>query len=356
LTHKERIERVIAGRKPDVTPSLGGWIADPKLLMNAAELTYEQYAADPMTGMIAAHLRLGFDGMIAIMGVQNVDDYRIVDEHSYIGSHLNSDFDSLVHEIEALPEAHELEALFDFEVQYTRFREELINTQARIGDILYMPAQWDAGARASWFQTYGYENFFMLVGLYPHLAAKLFRIGGAQGYNKGRLIAAAVGEGLYPKAVLLGEDVCSQRGPMIAVDFLREHYAPALAHGLEPLLEAGIRPVWHCDGAVGPMLPMLFECGIQGLQGFQPECGMRIEELVELRTRDGEKLLIYGPMSVTTELNVLDAKEVAALVRRHVAICRDEADLVYFTANTINPDVPLCNLIAMMDTLHSIVL
>jgi len=356
MTHKERLDRVIAGGKPDITPSLGGWIADPKLLMGAAELTYAQYAADPMAGMLAAHTRLGYDGIVAIIGVDNLDDYRIVDKQSYIGSYLNKDFDEMVREIEALPDAHEIEAAFDFDAQYAKFRQELIDTQARIGDILYVPAQWDAGARASWYGTYGYENFFLLIGLHPDLAAKLFHIGGAQGYNKGRLIAAAVREGLYPKAVLLGEDICTQRGPMISVDFLREHYAPALAHGLGPLLEAGVRPVWHCDGNVGPMLPMLLECGIQGLQGFQPECGMKIEELVKLRTREGGKLLIYGPMSVTTELNTLDARSVADLVRRHVAICRDEADLVYFTANTICPDVPLENLIAMMDTLHSIAL
>ena len=356
MTHKERLERVIAGGKPDVTPSLGGWVADPKLLMGAAGLTYEQYAADPMAGMLAAHVRLGYDGMVAIMGVNNVDNYRIVDEHSYVGSHLNKDFDVMASEIEALPDAHEQEASFDFDAEYARFRGELVRTQAAIGDILYMPAQWDAGARASWYGTYGYENFFLLIGLRPDLAAKLFRIGGAQGYNKGRLIAAAVREGIYPKAVLLGEDVCTQRGPMISVDFLQEHYAPALARGLAPLLEAGVRPVWHCDGNVLPMLPMLLECGVQGLQGFQPECGMMIEELVKLRSREGNKLLIFGPMSITTELPVLDAGGVAELVRRHVEICRDTADLVYFTANTICPDVPLENLIAMMDTLHSIVL
>jgi len=351
MTHRERLDCVFAGGVPDTTAILGGWIADPNLLIGAAGVSRDEYAGDPMRYMVKAHENLGIDGLIAIMGM-DVDRWRIVDEHSYIGASLNDDFDAFIRAVEALPSADEVERSFDFDVEYATFAAELKQTQAQCGELVYMPAQWSAGARASWFQTYGYENFFMLVALHPKLAGKLFAIGGAEGYNRGRLIARAVGEGLYPKAVLLGEDVCAQRGPMMSVDFLREYYAPALAHGLEPLLNAGIRPVWHCDGNVMPMLPMLFECGIQGLQGFQPECGMKIEELVKLRTREDKKLLIFGPMSVTTELNALTPKEIERLVRHHVEICRDTVDLVYLTANTINPDVSLENLLTMYRTLR----
>jgi uroporphyrinogen decarboxylase len=189
----------------------------------------------------------------------------------------------------------------------------------------------------------------MLVGLRPDLAIKLFQIGGAMGYCQSRLIAAGVREGIFPKAVLFGEDICTQRGPMISVDLLRDHYAPALAHGIEPLLEVGCRPVWHSDGDVRPLIPMLLECGIRGFQGFQPECGMRIEELIKLRDKDGGKLLIYGPFAVTTELPVLSPDELRAKVRYYAQICRDYADLVFFTSNTICPDVPYDNLLAVYD-------
>jgi hypothetical protein len=37
---------------------------------------------------------------------------------------------------------------------------------------------------------------------------------------------------------------------MISPDFLERYYAPQLRYGLEPLLEVGCRPVWHCDGDV----------------------------------------------------------------------------------------------------------
>ena len=49
--------------------------------------------------------------------------------------------------------------------------------------------------------------------------------------------------------------------------------------------------VWHCDGDVRPILNDILNCGIGGLQGFQRECGMDLNWIADLKTRDGEPLL-----------------------------------------------------------------
>jgi uroporphyrinogen decarboxylase len=224
--------------------------------------------------------------------------------------------------------------------------------QERCGDLVWMPAQWGATARVTWFFHFGYEHFFCIVGLYPDRARKLMEIGGAQARCRCRLIARAVQEGLYPKAMLFGEDICTQRGPMISPAFLEEHYMPQVAYSIEPLLDVGCKPVWHSDGDVRGLMDMLIEAGVQGFQGFQPECGMLLEEIVEKRTRDGEPLLIFGSLAVTTQLPVLSADEVQAEVRRAIDVCRGRASLVLFTSNTINPDVPLANIAAMHEAVR----
>ena len=96
---------------------------------------------------------------------------------------------------------------------------------------------------------------------------------------------------------------------------------------------------------------MLIDCGVQGFQGFQPECGMNIEYVAQRRTRDGSPLLIFGPLAVTTELPVCAPEEIRDKVRHAVDVCRGNADLVLFTANTINPDVPLDNIRAMYEAI-----
>ena len=251
-----------------------------------------------------------------------------------------------------MPEAAEIEAGFDLDAAYGAFREGQLAMQERCGEMLWMPAQWGAGAGISWYGRFGYENFFLIVGLHEPQARKLMEVGGANGRCQSQVIARAVEEDIYPRAVLLGEDICAQRGPMISMEFMETYYAPELRRGLEPLLEVGCRPVWHSDGDVRPMLPMLLDCGIQGLQGFQPECGMRLEELVELKTRDGGPLLIFGPLAVTTELPVMTPDEVSARVRWAEDVCKGKASLVIFTGNTINPDVPLANIRAMYEAVR----
>jgi hypothetical protein len=52
-------------------------------------------------------------------------------------------------------------------------------------------------------------------------------------------------------------------------------------------------------------------------------------------------------LAVTTELPVMRPEQVYERVREVIGICRGRADLALFTANTINPDIPLENIRAM---------
>jgi hypothetical protein len=343
----QRLETVFSGRKADRTPSLGGWIAGAESISQLAGKTVDDFWQDPVSTCVLAYKFLGADGLIDFLLPASRHDYRCVDENSYARANLSEKLEDAVARVEAMTEAEEIKETFNLDAQYARFKDKLLSTQAKCGDIVYMPAIWGAGAYMSWYFQFGYENFFLMVGLYPEHARKLIEIGGADGYNKCRLVARAVKEGLYPHALLLGEDICSQRGPMVSVDFIEKYYAPQLREGLKPLLDVGCRPVWHSDGDIRPLIDMLIDCGIQGFQGFQSECGVKVEDMIRRRTRDHGKLLIFGPMSVTVELPVMNPRQVQAKVRYYIDLCRSDADLVFFTSNSINPDVSVANIIAL---------
>ena len=347
MTSRERLEAVFAGSIPDRTPLLGGWIACPEHICAIVGVTLEDYWADPQRVSIEAYKRLGMDGLIACFVPPAKTDFRCVDASSYAHARIGMSLDEALAKIEAMPSAEAIERDFDFARSYGEFRRDMSDWQTRCGDMVWMPAQWGAGASVSWYGEFGYENFFLIVGLYPDHARKLGEVGGAHGLNRTRLVAQAVREGIYPHALLSGEDICTQRGPMISPDFIERHYAPQLRRGLEPLLEVGCRPVWHCDGDVRPILDMLLDCGVQGFQGFQPECGMTIDFVARKRTREGKPLVIFGPLAVTTELPVCSPSEIRHRVRHAIDVCRGNAQLVLFTGNTINPDVPLDNIRAM---------
>ena len=349
LSPWERLEAVFAGRKPDHTPILGGWIASPDHISAITGISLEQYWENPVEASIVAYEKLGTDGLIDIYVPRDKDDFRCVDEHTYQRAVIDLSINEVLARIEDMPTPEEMERGFDFAGAYEEFQALLKTRQKQFKEMVFMPARWSAGARITWYAEFGYENFFTIVGLYPYHARKLLEIGGAIGRFQSQLVAEAVREGIYPHALLLGEDICSQRGPMISPDFMEKYYAPQLRYGLEPLLEVGCRPVWHSDGDIRPIMDMLIDCGIQGFQGFQPECGMTLDYVIKKRTRDGDKLLIFGPLSVTTELPRCSPEEIRNKIREAKAICESEADLVIFTANTINPDIPLDNIIAMYE-------
>jgi len=64
--------------------------------------------------------------------------------------------------------------------------------------------------------------------------------------------------------------------------------------------------------------------------------------------------LIFGPFAVTTELPVWAPEKIRQRVRAVAELCRDKADLVFFTSNTINPDIPLENLLALYDEIKKL--
>jgi len=349
LSPRERLEMLFARQEPDRTPILGGWIACPEHICTLADATLREYWDDPEGVSIRAYRELQHDGLISIFVPKHESDFRCVDADSYLHARHQMSLKEALADIEAMPPADEIEATFDLDLEYAAFRQELLRAQARCGEMVWMPAHWSAGARVTWYGDYGYENFFLIVGGYPEHARKLMAVGGARGYNVGRMVARAVEEGIYPHAILFGEDICTQRGPMVSPRFLAEHYAPQLAHGLEPLLEVGCNPIWHSDGDVRLIVDMLIACGVQGFQGFQPECGMTIEHITTKRTREGNPLILFGPLAVTTELPVYSPVKVRARVREAIDACKGVAHLALFTSNTINPDVPLDNIRAMYD-------
>lgn len=349
MNEKQRIEAVIAGKQPDYTPVVGGWIACPEHICNICEITLDEYWKNPEPITAEAYRRLGTDGLVWLFVPATQEDYRCVDASSFSSATKDRTLEETLEYIDSMPEPERYESDFDYEAEYAKFKAELQKYQQMCDPVLWMPAQWFAGSKISWYQDIGYENFFMLIGLYEKHFRKLLEIGHVTGRQNCELVARAVKEGLYPKAMFFGEDVCTQRGPMVDPDYLEKYWAPLLADSMKPLLEVGCRPIWHCDGDVRPILDMLLDCGIGGFQGFQPECGMTIEYVSRMRTKDGGKLLLLGPLSVTGELPVMTPKQVKAKVRDSIDCCKGNADLLLFTANTINPDVPLENIRAMYE-------
>ncbi len=152
------------------------------------------------------------------------------------------------------------------------------------------------------YTTYGYEPYFSAYALYPEVMEAHFSLQADLATLNNRAAARAYVEGGLPPLHRLDHDMADSRGLLVRPGTLDRIWFPHFARCLEPVLEAGVRLLWHCDGNLMDMVPRLLEVGLHGFQGFQYEDGMDYVRICRMKARDGESLIILGGVSVTRTL------------------------------------------------------
>jgi uroporphyrinogen decarboxylase len=89
---------------------------------------------------------------------------------------------------------------------------------------------------------------------------------------------------------------------LVNVKTLDKIWLPHFTRAIRPLIDGGIRAIWHCDGNLMDLVPRLLEAGIAGFQGFQYEDGMDYKKICRMKDRNGNPLLIIAGVSVTRTL------------------------------------------------------
>ncbi len=355
LSARDRLDAAFALQPVDRPPALAGWIADPAKVMALTGADEDTYWNDPIPISVEAYRRLGVDGLLDVNVPSERGGYTLCTKADMAERARYDSPEAVLAEIERLPPPDQVEAEFDEEAEYQRACAQLKERQALCDpDMYWCPARWEVIANFEWYRTYGYESYLLAVALYPDAIARLYRHAAAVAACHARVVARMLRDGIQPRGMLCGMDICGRGGPLIDPAFLQDHYFPLVRQAIEPIRRAGGKLVWHSDGDVRPLLDDILDLGVAGLQGFQSECGVNLEDIVERRTIDGDPLLIFGPISVATTLVRETPAGVKRAVREAIRICEGRASLVLFTSNEILPDVPMENMKALYEVLREL--
>lgn len=235
----------------------------------------------------------------------------------------------------------------DRENNIRKIMDYQVATQQELGDEILWTFGMDAhgpGICHFSYGKYGYEGFFLAVGLFPDIVSDQMRAQAELARAHNACIVEAAERLDWPKIGYTGTDVTTQRGNMIDPLTMDKIYFPHLDYALQPLVEAGFKLVWHSDGNMNDMLGPLIDIGVAGFQGFQEECGTRIADVAKLRTRNGDPLILWGSCSV---VDVLRGGNFAD-IRREVQRVLDEwphPGLCLATSSYIGEDVPFENVV-----------
>jgi uroporphyrinogen decarboxylase len=103
----------------------------------------------------------------------------------------------------------------------------------------------------------------------------------------------------------------------------------------------------HSDGAIAPLVPDLLEIGLDVLNPLQPE----VMDLVRLKREYGPDLCFCGGISTQRVLSRGTPDDVEQELRRKVKLMARGGGYIVATAGSVQGDVPLSNLVRLIDLL-----
>jgi uroporphyrinogen decarboxylase len=200
------------------------------------------------------------------------------------------------------------------------------------------------------YGTYGYVHYFTAFITYPEVMEKCFSLAADVCLPSARAAARAYEEGNLPPLLRLDHDIADSRGILVGLKALERLWLPHFVRAIQPLLDSDIRLLWHCDGNLMELLPVLLDIGFDGFQGFQYEDGMDYERICAMRTRSGDEPIIIAGSSVSRTLPFGTAEEVKEELDRLVKY-GPKTGLFLGCSSSMAPGVPWENIETLVEGL-----
>ncbi len=143
------------------------------------------------------------------------------------------------------------------------------------------------------------------------------------------------------------DDVATQNSLMISQEMWREYVRPRQAQLVELGRASNIPIMYHCDGAIYPLIPELIEMGIDLLNPVQPDAkGMEPERL---KSEFGDRLSFHGGIDIIKTLPRGTEEDVRREVGERVRVLGRQGGYIMASSHHIQSDTPLANVFAMYE-------
>lgn len=195
------------------------------------------------------------------------------------------------------------------------------------------------------WQIRGMQEFLMDLAAQPNIPRYIMeRLTEIHVENLDRALAVA-GDEL--DMVYFYDDVATARSLMISPTMYRAMVRPCHER-LIAVAKKYHKPVmYHCDGAIGFLIPDLIEMGIDLLNPLQPDApGM---DAARLKREFGARLSFHGGIDIIQTLPRGTVAEVRTEVQERVNVLGQDGGYVLCSSHHIQSDTPVANILAMYD-------
>ena len=149
------------------------------------------------------------------------------------------------------------------------------------------------------------------------------------------LIRRALDEGIRMDGLFLVEDLGVQTGPLFSPSLLESLLVPQYARLAAFLQAEGIYFLMHSCGAIGPLIPILIEAGVQVLQPLQATAGLDVRKLKE---EFGDRLTFMGNINAKI---MSDPEAIEEEIRGKIPGAVQGGGYIYSSDHSVPSDVSL---------------
>jgi corrinoid protein of di/trimethylamine methyltransferase len=161
-----------------------------------------------------------------------------------------------------------------------------------------------------------------------------------------KFCAAAVKNGV--DFIWTADDVAFKTGLFIPPALMREMWLPRLQRIHQPALAAGKPVMFHSDGNVDELVPMLLEAGVDCLHPLDPY-GV---EYRALKRKFGDRLCLSGNIDIEFPLAHGTPADVDKDVKAHMEALKPGGGYVCGSSHSIVNYIPHDNYISMLNAIH----
>ncbi|MHB1254159.1 MAG: uroporphyrinogen decarboxylase family protein [Candidatus Humimicrobiaceae bacterium] len=147
--------------------------------------------------------------------------------------------------------------------------------------------------------------------------------------------------------VLIADDLAGANGLMINPEKFKKLYIPRLKKILEPIHKRNIPVVFHCDGNMVNVIPILIDCGAVGAHPIQPSCN----DIYKLKKQYFGDFALFGNIDTVLLANGTK-EEIKEDVKNHCNNLKDGGGYILGSSSSIFDGIPPENFITMVNAVH----
>ncbi|MCG3210952.1 MAG: hypothetical protein FOGNACKC_04588 [Anaerolineae bacterium] len=195
------------------------------------------------------------------------------------------------------------------------------------------------------WQLRGMQEFLMDMALNPEIPLYIMdRLTDIYVENTRRVLELA---GNRLDMVYFYDDVATQQSLMISQPMWEELIRPRHQRLIDVAKSFGVPVMYHCDGALAPLLPALVEMGVDVLNPVQADAKGMAPEM--LKREFGDRLAFHGGIDIIKTLPRGTVDDVKAEVAERIRVLGQNGGYVLASSHHIQSDTPLENVFAMYD-------